>query len=115
MRLSTTPSEREQERQREQTDLSVHILSVSAGLVGVCLTVIGLVQIVQELKDVDTLADNLLAVDALGFLIACLLAYLALRAHGPRRPRLERCADVAFLASLIGMTGACAIIAYQLV
>jgi len=100
---------------REQTELCVHIFGVSAGLVGVCLTVIGLVRIVQELQDVDTIADNLLAVDALGFLAACLLAYLALRAQGRRRSRLEHWADLVFLAALVGMAGACTMIAYQLI
>lgn len=107
--LSMTPSE------REQSDLCVHIFSVSAGLVGVCLTVIGLVRIVQELQDVDSLADNLLALDALGFLAACLLAYLALRTRDARRTRLEHWADLVFLASLAGMASACAMIAYQLI
>ncbi len=100
---------------REQRELCVHIFSVSAGLVGVCLTVIGLVRIVQELQNVDTLTDDLLAVDALGFLAACLLAYLAMRSHGARGKRLEQWADVVFLAALAGMTVGCAMIAYQLV
>lgn len=111
--MSATPNDAL--REREQSELCVHIFSVSAGLVGVCLTVIGLVRIVQELQDVDTLADDLLAVDSLGFLAACLLAYLALRARGARRTRLERWADLIFLASLVGMAGGCAIIAYQLI
>ena len=101
-------------REREQTELCVHIFGVSAGLVGVCLTVIGLVQIVQELRDVDSLADNLLAVNALGFLAACLLAYLALRATGPRRARLEQWADAVFLVSLVAMAVGCSVIAYQI-
>ena len=102
-------------REREQTELCVHIFSVSAGLVGVCLTVIGLVRIVQELQDLDTLADDLLAVDALGFLGSCLLAYLALRAQGRRRTRLESWADGVFMVSLCVMVAACAVIAYQLI
>jgi len=107
-------SEREQ-TDREQTELCVHIFSVSAGLVGVCLTVIGLIQILQDLRKVDTLADDLLAVDALGFLGACLLAYLALRARGARRVQLEHWADLVFLLALGGMAAGCAVIAYQLI
>jgi multisubunit Na+/H+ antiporter MnhF subunit len=106
---------RDDETEREQSELCIHIFSVSAGLVGVCLTVIGLIQIVQHLRDANTLVDNLLAADALGFLASCLLAYLALRARGARRTRFEQWADLVFLASLVGMTGSCAVIAYQLV
>jgi hypothetical protein len=64
-----------------QTDICVHILSVSAGMVGVCLTVIGLFRVITELKSVDSIGDNLLAVDALAFLTS--LSFPILRSgHG---------------------------------
>jgi multisubunit Na+/H+ antiporter MnhF subunit len=101
---------------RRSEDLCVHIFSVSAGLVGVCLTVIGLFRVVSRLKNVDSLADNLLALDALGFLLSCTLAYLALRKQEtPRRQRLEILADRVFLASLGLMTLVGALIAYELI
>ena len=81
-----------------EEDFSVHILSVSAAMVGVCLTVIGLIRIVITLGKFDTIADNLLAVAALIFLISCFCSYWALRTRGVRRMhRLERIADAAFL------------------
>ena len=101
---------------RRSEDLCVHIFSVSAGLVGVCLTVIGLFRVVSRLKDVDSLADNLLALDALGFLLSCTLAYLALRhQESPRRQRLELLADRVFLVSLGLMTLVGSMIAYELI
>jgi len=39
-------------------------------MVGVCLTVIGLIRVVISLGTVDTLADDLLAADSLLFLIS---------------------------------------------
>ena len=99
----------------EQAELCVHIFSVSAGMVGVCLTVIGLIAIMQQLQKVDTLADNLLAIDAFGYLAACLLAYLALRSRGSRRRRLEAWADTIFLVALGIMVCASVIVAYQLI
>jgi hypothetical protein len=48
-------------------------------MVGVCLTVIGLIRVVITLGRADTLADDFLAGDALLFLISCLLSYWALR------------------------------------
>lgn len=103
-------------RDRTETELSGHILMVSAGLVGVCLTVIGLFQVVRQLRAIDRLADNLLALDALSFLLASVLAYLALRSiHRPNRYALERVADAAFLLGLVMMVLVCGLVAYEMV
>lgn len=97
-------------------ELCVHIFTVSAGLVGVCLTVIGLFRVIHRLSQDGHIADNLIAIDALGFLAACLFAYLALRAHNPaRRRRLQQFADVAFLLALGFMVAICGLIAYELI
>ena len=54
-------------------------------MVGVCLTVIGLIRVVITLGTADTLADDFLAADALLFLISCLLSYWALRSRSVHR------------------------------
>lgn len=96
-------------------DLSVHILSVSAALVGVCLTVIGLLQVVERLRDSNTPLDNILAGDALLFLVSGILAYGSLRSRGAARRRLlERVADGCFLCALILMAGVAAAIAFEI-
>ena len=98
-----------------EEDISIHIFTASAALVGVCLTVIGLIRVVVATINIDTIADNLLAVDALLFLASCLLAYWALRTRSIRRMyRVERAADAIFIAGLLLMTGVCSIIAYEL-
>ncbi|HEY6985205.1 MAG TPA: hypothetical protein VH375_03915 [Rhodanobacteraceae bacterium] len=103
------------DRKPLEADISIHIFAASAALVGVCLTVIGLIRVVVATIDVDTMADNLLAVDALLFLASCLLAYWALRTRGNRRMfRVERAADAIFIAGLLLMTAVCSIIAYEL-
>ena len=77
-------------------------------MVGVCLTVIGLIRVVITLGKADTIADDLLALDALLFLISCLLSYSALRSRSFRRMhRIERAADVVFIIAMIGMTTIC--------
>ena len=77
-----------------------------------CLTVIGLIRVVATIN-VDTIADNLLAVDALLFLASCLLSYWALRTRSIRRMyRVERVADAIFVTGMLLMTGVCSIIAY---
>lgn len=102
--------------ERLEENLAVHIFSVSAAMVGVCLTVIGIIRIVIAARSVETLADDVLALDALLFVAACLLAYSAIRSRSRhRRRRLERVADVLFLVALLLMAAACGLIAYALV
>ncbi|GJG89535.1 hypothetical protein tb265_47160 [Gemmatimonadetes bacterium T265] len=103
-------------RQRGDAQLSVHIFSVSSGLVGVYLTVIGLFRIIVRSQHVDSIADNLLAVNALLFLAACALAYLALRTRtDARADRLECAADVAFLSALAMMAVIGVLVAYEVI
>jgi hypothetical protein len=98
-----------------EADISVHIFSASAALVGVCLTVIGLVRIVIITGKVETLVDDFLAMDAIFFLFSCLLSYWALRARGlSRMHRVERVADIVFLVGLFLMVVACSFIAYAI-
>jgi hypothetical protein len=56
-----------------EQDLCIHIFTVSSAMVGVCLTVIGLIRVVITLGNGDTLAGDFLAADALLFLVPCLL------------------------------------------
>jgi hypothetical protein len=109
--VSTTPSTEEQVK----AELAVHIVTVSAALVGVCLTVIGLISVALRLKQWDTPADNILAGDAVLFLLTCLFAYASLRTRRPERRRaFERLADAGFLLALTVMTLVCAVVAFEL-
>jgi len=98
-----------------EQDLCIHIFTVSSGMVGVCLTVIGLIRVVITLGSADTLADDFLAADALLFLVSCLLSYWALRSRSVRRMhRLEKIADGIFIIAMIGMVIVCALITYTI-
>jgi hypothetical protein len=56
------------------------------------------------------------SIDALMFLLACIVSYVALRTDDPsRRRRIEKWADIAFLSALAMMTGVCGLIALELV
>jgi hypothetical protein len=84
-------------------------------MVGVCLTGIGILQVAVSVARRSTLADDLLAIDALLFLTAMLSSYFALRLQSPQRlHRLEQLADKSFIAAMILMTGACFVITYAL-
>ena len=96
-----------------EEDICVHLFTVSSAMVGVCLTVIGVIRVVITLGKIDTVADDLLAADALLFLIACLLSYWALRTRSIRRMhRVERLADSGFILAMILMTAICGVITY---
>lgn len=98
-----------------EEDLCIHTFTVSAAMVGVCLTVIGLIRIVITLQKVNTIADDLLAADSVLFLAACLLSYWALRTRRVRRRhRAERLADLLFLLAMVVMTGICLFITYMI-
>ena len=109
-----TNRDRDPDTHLEQ-DICIHIFTVSSAMVGVCLTVIGLIRVVITLGRADTLADDLLAGDALLFLISCLLSYWALRSRSLRRMhRLEKIADGIFILAMIGMVIICALITYTI-
>jgi hypothetical protein len=102
---------------READDPAIHVFTASAALVGVCLTVIGLFQVIAQLRGLGSLGDDLLSLDALLFLGACILAYLALRTPRGRSRRevFERYADLLFLIALVLMAVACSLLTYRLV
>lgn len=85
-------------------------------MVGVCLTVISLLQAIFNLNQLNSFADDLLALDALFFLCACLLSYWSLRLrHTRRMVTLERLADGIFILGLLLMVVVCALITYGLI
>ena len=93
----------------------MHVFSVSAAMVGVCLTAIGILRLVAAQTKVQTLGDDLLAVDAILFVLICNLAFWSFKTKVPmRRRRLRFVVDVLFLLALSGMAGICAVIAYAI-
>ena len=105
----TTPGDHLEE------DISIHIFTVSSAMVGVCLTVIGLIRVVITFGKADTVADDLLAADAFLFLVSCLLSYSALRTRSKRRMhRRERIADGIFILAMILMVIICGFITYAI-
>lgn len=107
--------EHEHGRESVETDLTIHIFSVSATLVGVCLTVIGILKISFRIARVVTYSDDLLALDALLFLVSCSLAFSALRLRKRKRQRLlEMLAENVFFLALALMVFVCAVIVYEL-
>ncbi|MDF2386071.1 hypothetical protein JMG10_31685 [Nostoc ellipsosporum NOK] len=91
------------------------ICPIAAAMVGVCLTAIGILRVVIAVRRANTLADDLLALDAVLFLIATLTSYFALRTVTTKRMHdLERVADVTFIAAMLLMTVAALVMTYAL-
>ena len=57
----------------------ITLLSVSAGMVGVCLTAIGLIGILKSLNKVELIIDDVLALASLLFLVTCVLSFVGMR------------------------------------
>jgi hypothetical protein len=89
------------------------VCPIAAGMVGVCLTGIGLLHVASSMHPRQTIADDLLSLTALLFLLTTLTSYFALRSQAKVRLHwLERIADVGFISAMLLLTVACFIITY---
>lgn len=103
-------------REFVELDITIHIFTVSATLVGVCLTVIGIFIMSRRLTHVKSYGEELLALDALLFLISCILSYSALRKRREgRQLRVEKIAEEVFFVALAFMTFICVFIVYEFI
>jgi len=92
------------------------MFSASATLLGVCLTVIGIIRVVITSSHNDTLADDIVALGAVMFMSCCFLSYWAMRSRAVRRlHRVEKIADAFFLIGLSLLAIACMVITYAIV
>jgi hypothetical protein len=89
------------------------LLSVSAAMVGVCLTAIGLVGILQTLGKYENWVDELLAVGALVFMGVTMMSFLGLRTGLRRRWRgFSSTLDVLFCVGLVVLVVAALVLTY---
>ncbi len=101
--------------EKQEESISIHIFSVSAAMVGVCLTVIGIINIITNFKKTSILGDEITAVDAIIFLVSCILSYIAIKTKDrKRRLILEKVSDIIFLTGLAIMVIVCLYIVYKL-
>ena len=96
--------------------LASHILPVSATMIGVCVTLIGLVKLAEE-KHGSSHVDEYAALVSVLFLTSALASYLSIRYS--QRPRLsvwiEQIADLIFLGALVGITLVATLFAYEVI
>ena len=96
-------------------DICVHIFVASSAMVGVCITVIGIFQVVTTLRKEGPLGDDLLAINAIFYLITTILSYWSLRTRQLNRNHLlERFTDGLFLTALTWTTGVAGFITWAM-
>ena len=104
---------REAEQLEIDHEIVSHIFTISAAMIGVCLTAIGLIRIIIIQKGIATFADDLLAFDAFLFVTCSIGAFWSFKTrHNRRRGFLERYVEGAFLTGLTLVVVACGLIVY---
>lgn len=99
----------------EERDIATHIFTTSSVMLGLCLTIISVVNGPRSPARLDTIVDDIVAIDALIFLAAIFLSYAAMRARNLRRMhRVESLADAVFLLGMTGMGVACVFLVWTL-
>ncbi|MDD5226325.1 MAG: hypothetical protein PHV97_03960 [Candidatus Omnitrophica bacterium] len=99
-----------------ETSISVDVFSVSAAMVGVCLTVIQLIQMNVTQKP-NTIVDEILAFDSIVFMIACVVSFLALKSkrHSRFKKIMENASDICFLLAISTMVVAITLVVYTFI
>ena len=92
--------------------LADHILPTSATMVGVCITVISVAQLIPK-HGISRHADELLAFDSLLFMVSASLSYFSIR-HPSDAANYERVADGVFLLALALMVVVGFIVSFEL-
>lgn len=94
-------------------DELLQLLSLSGTLAGLCITGVALFHTIGRGTLPGTLADDMLAISALFFLLCSYLIFFALRvAREDLAQRLERLVDALFLLALTGMVAAGFVMVY---
>lgn len=92
------------------------LLTVSAAMVGVCLTAIGLVSVVEVLAKWESYVDDILAIDSLLFSFVTLFSFLGIRTRIRRVfPRYVAVLDMLFCIGIVGMVAASLMLTWAII
>jgi hypothetical protein len=91
------------------------IFSISVGMVGLCLSCIGILRLLAHQTGVETIGDELLGVAAVLFMFCCFSSFWSFKAKSERfGPVLRGVIESAFILALTIMVVVCALIAYEI-
>ena len=82
--------------------------------IGMCLTLLGLIKVVEGVKNISSVIDELLAIDAVGFLMSSIVTYYAIKQGGDRKRQVGRAGDMLFMGSLLLLAVICGILVFKL-
>lgn len=100
---------------KEARDAMFSLLSTSGTLAGIGVGLVGFINVGRG-GNTATLADDILLLSALGFLIVCYLVFFAVRSvTAATAQRMMQVIDLVFLASMTLMVLAGFIVAYALI
>jgi hypothetical protein len=92
------------------------LLSVSAAMVGVCLTAIGLVSVIEAINKVEHVVEDMLAVATIIFSMVTLLSFLGIRTRIRRTwPRYLLVLDVIFCVGIATMVVASMLLTFLVI
>lgn len=96
--------------------LALQILPNASTMIGICVTAIGLVKIVEG-RIGPSHVDEYAALTAVLFLISAILSYISLRLDPESRTgaMLERAADATFMVGLLAVTVIALLFAYEII
>lgn len=98
-----------------QRDELLHLLSLSGNLTGLCITGVTLFHTLSTPATLNTIADDMLAVSALMFLICTYTIFIALRVKNDNlRTRLEQAIDPLFACALTLMVATGFVMVYTI-
>ena len=99
--------------EEREHSLIMHVFTIFAGMVGVCLTGIGLLRVIVVETKVATIGDDLIAFDSILFMSCCLLSFWSFKMPSGARQRLLRWViDGLFMTALVLMVMICGVITY---
>jgi hypothetical protein len=96
----------------EKPSLARHILPTSSTMVGVCLTAVGLVKIIEQHTG-PSHVDEYFSLNSIIFLVSSVTAYLSLRSHAHHVKRYEAIADTMFIIGMVVMVVVTILFAYE--
>jgi hypothetical protein len=92
------------------------LLSVSAAMVGVCITAIGLVSVIEALNKVERIVDDMLALSTIVFSCVTLMSFLGIRTRIRRSfPRYMLVLDVIFCVGIAMMVIASMLLSFLVI
>jgi hypothetical protein len=95
--------------------ICIRTFTLSALMLGICLTVTGVLRIATAIQRADVIAENLLVINAILFLFSCVWSYGVLRSRSIRQVRFgKHLAEYVFSLALLLMVAICGFIAYAI-